>query len=467
MAPKQEVGAAVPAPDEKQPVQKATDKLPEGERRFVVIRGEAYDVTDFKHPGGWHMIDVGVGRDATVIFESAHLRLELAEALLKSLPKYPVKELEALGYDLGRPDTTPSPSKSKIYEIIRKRVIEEVAKPAGLCKDGNSSRGVPLFDMSAVILTWIAAVAWFLYAPSVPAGLFLGFSLAWIGTGVQHTANHGGLHKNTTVEWLIGLLDDLGPGGSSIVWRYHHNVTHHAYCNDVAKDPDVFSSFPVVRLDSSQTWRPYHRFQWIYAQFLFCVIYFSIQIQDIQCLLSAEFFGHKFNGTSRSEIGLAFLLKGLHFTWLFAIPLYLHGFHAMIYPWMAAVGFGGWLLSSMFIVSHNVDEVKYSNSIDNKGDWGLQQIETSTSWGGAIGSFFSGGLNLQIEHHLFPCMAHHLYPAAQVIIKEECAKEGVHYAAYPTLLHNLVDHIKFLHHMGQKDTAPVVSSDKKAPLLLN
>merc|ERR1712129_224693 len=53
---------------------------------------------------------------------------------------------------------------------------------------------------------------------------------------------------------------------------------------------------------------------------------------------------------------------------------------------------------------------------------------------GAIGSFFTGGLNLQIEHHLFPCMAHHLYPSAQRIIKEECAKAGIHYIAYDYFL---------------------------------
>merc|ERR1712232_887433 len=88
------------------------------------------------------------------------------------------------------------------------------------------------------------------------------------------------------------------------------------------------------------------------------------------------------------------------------------------------------------------------------GDWAKYQIETSSSWGGAIGSFLTGGLNLQIEHHLFPCMSHHLYVPAQVIVKDECAKRGIRYSAYPTLLPNFIDHIKFLYHMGMPESVP-------------
>merc|ERR1712203_693387 len=82
-------------------------------------------------------------------------------------------------------------------------------------------------------------------------------------------------------------------------------------------------------------------------------------------------------------------------------------------------------------------------------DWARQQIETSTSWGGRIGSFFSGGLNLQIEHHLFPCMAHHLYARVQVIVKEECKKVGVQYTGYDYFWPNLADHVRFLYAFGQ------------------
>jgi len=299
-------------------------------------------------------------------------------------------------------------------------------------------------------VSWILAAAYFLCRPSIVSGLILGWTLAWIGVGVQHTANHGGLMHNPKVGYVLGLLNDIATGGSSIVWRYHHQVSHHAYCNDVTLDADAYSSYPIVRLNSSQPWHPYHRMQWIYAPISFCFLWISIQLQDLTCLLNGQFQDVTFRGTKSVEIVFGVLLKVIHFFWIVVLPYQVHGLTVMLYPWMACFGFGGFALAAMFIVSHNTDEVERSHGppVGEKGDWARQQIETSTSWGGTVGSFLSGGLNLQIEHHLFPCMAHHLYPAVQIIVKEECAKQKIKYNGYPTLLPNFIDHIKFLHKMG-------------------
>jgi len=418
-------------------------------QRYLIIQGNAYDVTDFKHPGGVQMIDLGAGRDATVMFESAHLRIDVAQNALAALPKFSVEEIEKKGYDFGRKETWPTPSASTLYQTLRKRVVEEVLKPNGMATGDVSARGVPAWHFLTVIAAWLLAAAWFLRSPTIMSGLVLGFTLSWVGTGVQHTANHGGLVKNTKLGYIIGLLDDVAVGGSSLVWRYHHQVSHHAYCNDVSLDQDAHSSFPIVRLDSSQPWEPHHRFQWMYAPVLFCFMWISSQISDLQCMMEAKSYLVNFKGTPSTEIVWGVLLKVIHFWWIVVLPYHLHGLSVMLFPWMACFGMGEFALASMFIVSHNIDETQIMTQPDVKGDWARQQIETSTSWGGRIGSFFSGGLNLQIEHHLFPCMAHNLYADVQVIVKEECAKQGIRYAGYPTLLHNFVDHIKFLKHMGE------------------
>jgi fatty acid desaturase (delta-4 desaturase) len=197
-----------------------------------------------------------------------------------------------------------------------------------------------------------------------------------------------------------------------------------------------------------------HKFQALYAPFAFGLLWFAEQSQDIECLLGRRAFTVSFKGTDPVEICLGLLLKMLHYGWVLVLPFYLHGFKAMIVPWLTLFGFGGFMLSTMFMVSHNTDHNKYHvsdpNGVcpDSTGDWARQQIETSTSWGGRIGSFFTGGLNLQIEHHLFPCMAHHYYADAQVIVKEECKKAGIRYCGYPTLLHNAIDFFTFIHHIG-------------------
>jgi fatty acid desaturase len=367
-------------------------------KRYVVIRGAAYDITNFNHPGGAHMIDLAVGRDSTVMFESAHVRLDIATKSLQYLRQYPVEELEKEGYDFGPKETWPTPTKSELYETIRKRVAKEVIKPNQSGK--AASRGVPMWHYMSVLITWATTATWFVCCPGTLSAMALGLALCWIGTGVQHTANHGGLHVNPKVNYILGLTDDIMTGGSSIVWRYHHQVSHHAYCNDIKLDQDAYSSYPLLRMDSSQKWHPMHRFQAFYAPLAFGLLWFAEQWADIDCLLGRRAFLVTFKGTDPVEICLALLLKILHYGWVLVLPAYLHGFTAMIVPWMKLFLWGGFMLSMMFIVSHNTDHNKYDvsdpNGVcpDSTGDWARQQIETSTSWGGRIGSFFLWRLEL-------------------------------------------------------------------------
>merc|ERR1712087_204686 len=116
-----------------------------------------------------------------------------------------------------------------------------------------------------------------------------------------------------------GLLNDL-IGGSSLVWRYHHQVSHHAYCNDVSLDQDAHSAFPILRLDKSQKVEPHHRFQFIYGPISFCFLAFSIHMQDLQCLLDARTFLVRFKGSSAVEVVLAMILKVAHMAWFYVIP---------------------------------------------------------------------------------------------------------------------------------------------------
>jgi len=420
-------------------------------KRYIIIRGETYDVTSFDHPGGGHMLDLAIGRDATLMFESAHIR-DKPEKVLKSLPKGPsLENLEKAGYTFDRPqEHWATPGQSELYQTMRKRICEEILKPEGRLDDPDGARGVPLWHIGSVILTWLITGTLFVVYPSLLTGIILGLSLCWIGLAIQHTANHGGLVKDPHVGYWLGLLNDVGPGGSSLVWRYHHQVSHHAYCNDVVLDQDAHSSYPILRLDKSQQLQPWHKYQCVYGLLLFTQLWASIHWQDLQCLLDARTFMVRFKGTSAPEIVLGLGLKLVHIAWFYVLPACLHGARAMIVPWCAALMCGSFWLAALFIVSHNLLPCKHREApAMASGDWARYQIETSSSWGGAIGSFLTGGLNLQIEHHLFPCMAHHLYARVQPIVEEECQTAGVEYTRYDYFLPNLMDHVRFLYSFGQ------------------
>ena len=81
-------------------------------------------------------------------------------------------------------------------------------------------------------------------------------------------------------------------------------------------------------------------------------------------------------------------------------------------------------------------------------DWGVQQVLTSANWGGVVGNFMTGGLNLQIEHHMFPAISFMHYPAISRVVRDECAKRGVNYASYDTLPEIISRCVKYMKQVG-------------------
>ncbi len=108
---------------------------------------------------------------------------------------------------------------------------------------------------------------------------------------------------------------------------------------------------------------------------------------------------------------------------------------------------GSFLLSVLFSISHNLDDAKDAHD-DDGNDWGIMQTCHSANYGGIIGSILSGGLNLQIEHHLFPQMPWVKYVEIVPIVKDECRKRKVKYNQYSTAFPMIWDFLKFLRNVG-------------------
>ena len=224
-----------------------------------MIRGVAYDLTEFldKHPGGRSMIVQGIGRDATGLFESYHIRNEVAEAALQKLPRVANSTIPV--------EKGPFPNDSKIYTRIRARVRSEVLK-------GRSPRGGLAAHILVDVVVTVAAYLYYLYANDVVSGVLLGLVGAHIGMTLNHCANHGGLTKYPTVNFWFGFVNDL-IGGSSLIWSYHHHVSHHIHTNSVHRDQDVFSAFPLLRFDKRLPGKWFHAYQYLYMMILFPLLW--------------------------------------------------------------------------------------------------------------------------------------------------------------------------------------------------
>jgi len=445
------------------------------DRKLTVIRGQVYDITDFldKHPGGREVINLAVGRDATILFEMSHIRSEVTEKWLKSVPKVEGVSLTDLAQQLAGPFDAPcgdpkyitaegaqvesikeefaTPGESELYQVLKKRVREEVMAKKGM----PSARGFNSINTICVLAYYAFASYLYLCCPSFLSAIALGLAGAWVGFGLQHTANHGGLTQLTWLNQILGLGDDIGCGGSSLVWRYHHQVSHHVYTNVLDADMDVYSSAPFIRFDDRQEKMWFHQYQWIYAPISFCFLYWSIQFQDFLSVREKKIQDVRMLGLTNHEVRAFWGGKAVHFMLAIIIPLLTQPFWAAIFYYLVYTSVGSAVLSWFFIVSHNIEEVKPTAiPKEAKDDWAVWQIRTSATWGGRFAGFMTGGLNYQIEHHLFPAMSHNIYPDIQPIIEDECAKRNIPYAKYD-LMDISKAMVDFLHQMGTKETVPM------------
>lgn len=425
--------------------------------KWTVYRGVAYDLTGFieKHPAGSWLINLAIGRDCTALFESYHLRPEVAAARLRMLPKLEDFPVDAV-------PRSPYPNDSELYNAIRQRVRKEVFKGAEI-KGAHRSGS----EWAAVVILGYAVAAYAAYAINTNAltGALLGLAGAWIGLTVQHCGNHGAMSTNAAVNGALGLCDDL-IGGSSLMWRYHHQVSHHIHCNDEALDEDVFTSFPFLRFDPRLPRAWYHKYQHIYMWATFPLLQLIFQVGDIKGLLENRTGGASLYGATPFEKATVVLGKLAHFGLLLGVPLALHGGDATLAGTAAYIAIQGVVLAATFAVSHNVPESKPledNATRDNlmtelaQRDWGVQQVLTSANWGGVIGNFFTGGLNLQIEHHLFPAISFMHYPAIAAIVADECKKRGINYAHYDTLPEIIGRFCRYMAEVGGAEQVPLAA----------
>merc|ERR1711924_153411 len=214
-------------------------------------------------------------------------------------------------------------------------------------------------EWAAVIIVGYWCLAYSLYAgmPNLVTGILLGLGGAWLGLTVQHCGNHGAMSTKVWVNKFLGLMDDLS-GGSSLMWRSHHQVSHHIHCNDDEMDEDVFSSYPVVRFDHRMPQRWWHKYQHIYMWFAYPILTLGFHVRDVAGMLAGSAPGATLYGATRMEKASVILGKIVHFSLVYAVPMYFHGIWAGM---VAAFGYfstQGIVLATTFAVSHNVPETK-------------------------------------------------------------------------------------------------------------
>lgn len=401
---------------------------------------------------------------------------------------------------------------SDFYTTLRQRVVARLEE-RNLPRRG----GYEIWTKAIILIAgfWFSLYNMYTqtgFVSAAPWSMIMGVFAAFIGTCIQHDGNHGAFAKNRWLNKAAGWTLDM-IGASAFTWEFQHMLGHHPYTNlldadeekkksmgidcpmaekDQESDPDVFSSFPAMRMHPLHKAEWYHQYQHIYGPILFSFMTLAkVFQQDVEVIMSKRLYHIDATCRYGSYLNVIrfWLMKIISAVYMVGLPCYFHG---------AAKGMGlfllghftcGEVLATMFIVNHVIEGVSFAQKGGGHGcaqvegkemrpktamgttpmeetrsnaiaanasvknvpfnDWAAVQCQTSVNWspGSWFWNHFSGGLSHQIEHHLFPSICHTNYVFIQDVVENTCLEYGVPYQSEPSLLcayKKMISHLKFL-----------------------
>lgn len=325
--------------------------------------------------------------------------------------------------------------------------------------DRSRHGGFPMALKSLTLLSWLAGsylalmfahpAAWL----AALLGISVGLAMAGIGFCIMHDASHGATSSSGRLNGLLAFSLDL-IGASSALWRHKHNVMHHTYTNISGRDPDLEGGGPFLRLAPWQPVRPWQRYQHLYIWILYAV--FPLKwwfVDDVKDLLGGSVRGR--------ALWAAVGGKALFVGWAFALPALLHPSWALVAVWGIALATLGNVIGAVFQLAHCVDEVDFVSPNARAGCWAEHQVATTMDFAPSnrLLTWYLGGLNFQVEHHLFSRICHVHYPALSRIVRQTCADHRLRYRCQPTLLGALGANLRWLRRMGQPASVPFSAPD--------
>lgn len=316
-----------------------------------------------------------------------------------------------------------------------------------------------LYIKSAVLLPLAIAVYLSLIVlhPAVWISILLcvslGFVLAFIGFNIMHDAAHGSYSSSKALNEIMSLTLNL-MGGNAYIWKVKHNIVHHTYTNINGEDEDIH--VPILRLSPDQPRRWYHRYQHLYAP----VLYMFTSLMWVLFNDYYKYFARKIESTpiprmSLSEKMIFWGSKLLNLAIFLLIPAWIFGWLPALIGLLIMHGSMGITLALVFQMAHCVEDTRFpmpqpeSKKIEN--EWALHEVATTANFGtnSKLLYWLIGGLNFQIEHHLFPRISHVHYPAISSIVREVCQEFQVPYVAYPSFASAVRSHLRYLRRLGQ------------------
>lgn len=402
----------------------------------VQVNHHLYDTKQMAafHPGGELFVKAFSGKDATEAFLSYHRR------------EFPHTKLAHMRVGSSIPKKGQSDADAEYIELCA--IVEQVLP--------RHKSFAPFHYYIKVFVILTSAIGLEIYIHKTGqykwylTGL-LGWVFALIGLNIQHDANHGAVSRHPTVNRLLGIGQNW-IGGSAVDWIHQHVVQHHVNTNDVDHDPDIVGN-PILRFNPKSPIAKHHIFQYLYMFVLLALFGFTYIGDSLKHNMDRFHFtaySKALDANTPFEIGTILLFTA---RWMVA-PLFLSNASILTTYLNIAPLFlvGGYYLSFFFVISHNFDGVHMHSAefLKKEQSFLRKQASTSSNVGGSLLCFMNGGLNYQIEHHLFPRVSHTHYPTIAPIVREFCKSKNIPYVHFPTIWDNVSSCARHMYHMGSQ-----------------
>lgn len=347
---------------------------------------------------------------------------------------------------------------AEFFSVLNKRV-NEYFKSNNLSRNANAEMVLKTTLYFSVLVSSYLLIVFTGINPWIKLGLagIMGFTCALIGMNVCHDAIHGSYSKNQWVNTIISHTFNL-IGANPYLWDIMHNQMHHTYTNIHAADEDV-EAVPGVRTSPLVKRRWIHRFQHLYAFPFYAFASLSwVFLKDYKKFFSKKIGIKESKKHPLKEYFFLFGYKALYYVIFLVLP-----FTFIELPWyyiLAGFLFShfieGATLALVFQLAHIVEGPEFPLP-DEEGhiqdNWAVHQLKTTANFAtrSRLALWICGGLNFQVEHHLFPNVCHTHYPQVSKIVKTTALEYNIPYYEHRSFFAALASHIRVLKMFGRED----------------
>lgn len=352
-------------------------------------------------------------------------------------------------------------NQAEFYQTLKQRV-QQYFDDNKISKHANGAMIFKTIAMLIIYLTpyalivsgvlsnpWLVLVAW----------LVMGIGMAGLGFSVMHDANHGAYSSKPQINrWLGNIIYLIG--GNPENWKIQHNVLHHSFTNIEGMDEDIEGPW-LLRFSPESPYRPLHRYQYIYAWPLYGLM--TIMWSTTKDFRQAIRYNNKNllktqRITMKSLMSRLFYSKVLYYALFLALPM----IFSPVAWWQTLIFYtamhltAGFILAIIFQPAHVIPETQFPNIGADRvveNNWAVHELSTTANFApkNKILSWYVGGLNFQIEHHLFPNICHIHYPKIAPIVQKTAEEFGMPYISFPTFRKAVKEHATLLRKLGDPE----------------